>query len=246
MADQYVPLQYNDLLVNFSVYLVLLIAAVIAPVLEELIFRFPLKWKRNYLMQILNGLSGNNSIKNWWNRNYRWVFYLSAVIFGVVHLGNFENEWSAAFILLIPVFTLSQLIAGFTFGYIRNRLGFLWAAAFHGFFNLIFVLLPYLIFDGTKLFKINNARYQTEAVQLIYKSTPNSFVTMDKTPDERYKMVKAENSSVPALTEFLFEEKYYSEKVQLVNFNFKSESGISREEMLQLLKTHLKLEKEKP
>ncbi|MCS7061291.1 MAG: CPBP family glutamic-type intramembrane protease, partial [Anaerolineae bacterium] len=64
-------------------------------------------------------------------------YYVSALLFGFVHLTNYStlNAWWYAPILILP-----QLIGGFLFGYARIRLGFWYAVLAHMLTNLLFTL----------------------------------------------------------------------------------------------------------
>lgn len=94
-----------------------IITAMLVPVLEEFLFRFPLK----YLVQTkLFGL---------------WFYLVSAVAFGLVHLINYDLQpihWAFALLIVSP-----QMISGSVFGYIRIRHGFWFGVAAHSLLNSI-------------------------------------------------------------------------------------------------------------
>lgn len=126
----------------------LLIAVVlVAPFFEELIFRFPLKYKRNYLLQLLVAIVGvlsfgraenvQEKARHWWERCFFLTFYLSAVIFGLVHIFNYADL--SAVLVFIPLLIAPQLILGLFLGYLRMKQGFVWSFYLHALHNLIFV-----------------------------------------------------------------------------------------------------------
>ncbi|MBD3329888.1 CPBP family intramembrane metalloprotease [Candidatus Dojkabacteria bacterium] len=71
-------------------------------------------------------------IKNIW-----WMYYLSAVIFGVLHITNFIAYKEILFFM--PLLIAPQLIVGFFLGFIRIRYNLNWSILAHMLHNLISV-----------------------------------------------------------------------------------------------------------
>lgn len=121
--------QYSDHLMEMMLSMpgwqVLVLACVLAPLLEELVFRaflrpFPAIRPR------------------WWATIFPLVFFVSAVIFGLVHITNYDGSphW-----LVWPLATLPQIVMGLLLGYVRIRFGLGWAMLFHGGHNAVFVTM---------------------------------------------------------------------------------------------------------
>lgn len=108
----------DDFIERFSFLWVLLGTVIAAPILEELIFRAPLRLFRK-------------------KRRFSWFFYVFTLIFGFYHITNFEMR--PTILLLSPVLVAPQLVAGIILGYVRIRFGLLWAIALHACYNLILV-----------------------------------------------------------------------------------------------------------
>ncbi|MEO0337684.1 MAG: CPBP family glutamic-type intramembrane protease [Bacteroidota bacterium] len=144
-----------QMLEQFSPIVVLGITVIVAPIIEETIFRLPLRWSRAYLFRVLlfpiyitgpNTFQGaKQGIQNWWNRNYVYIFYAIAIAFGVVHATNFPemNSWATA--IWIPFLVLPQILIGLLLGFIRLRLGFWWAVLTHALHNFIFIGIALLV-----------------------------------------------------------------------------------------------------
>ena len=69
-----------------------------------------------------------------------WIFYTVAILFGAVHIANYDAtvwQW-------LPVLVLPQITIGLWLGFVRLRYGFWWAVIAHGFHNGCF-LLPVLL-----------------------------------------------------------------------------------------------------
>ncbi|GGW25904.1 CPBP family intramembrane glutamic endopeptidase [Arenibacter certesii] len=106
-----------------STFSVIFFVAVLAPVLEEILFRGPLTWFKD-------------------KTYFKYVYYTSIVLFGGVHLSNFElsNELYALSLIVVA----PQIILGAILGYIRIRMGLKWAIFLHASHNGV-LLVPLVI-----------------------------------------------------------------------------------------------------
>ncbi|TDE12521.1 CPBP family intramembrane glutamic endopeptidase [Dyadobacter psychrotolerans] len=100
-------------------------AIILAPILEEALFRFPI---------------GRLRMKPW----FRWLFYSSALIFGWIHFFNYQLVTSNY--MFFPLITLPQTFFGFLLGYIRMLYGFWFAVMLHLLYNALGIGLSF-IFD---------------------------------------------------------------------------------------------------
>lgn len=99
---------------------ILFLASILAPIIEELIFRAPLVlFKQEFVFKI--------------------AFYSITIIFAYIHLFNFEINNNV--LLFSPLLVAPQFIVGLIFGFIRIRFGLLWAIFLHGSYNGILVSL---------------------------------------------------------------------------------------------------------
>ena len=71
---------------------------------------------------------------------FRYVFHLSAIIFGMLHLSNYETIywWMIA---MIPLLTAPYIAMGYVFGYARMKYGFVNGLLMHSTVNFISVFL---------------------------------------------------------------------------------------------------------
>jgi len=149
-----------------------LYVVIIAPILEELIFRLPLRISsfsfsisisililviakllvcptigyEFYLLSIpltflLNAFFSHKKslfamIKAFWGSHFKYIFYSFSIIFGLLHLSNFEEIywWMIVF---SPLITLPHIIMGLFLGFIRMNFSFLHALIFHATINFI-------------------------------------------------------------------------------------------------------------
>lgn len=145
---------------NKGAFSIILMAAVIVPLIEELIFRFPLKYQRNLVFHFFDFLFKNKA-KTLWFKYFRIIFYLFSVAFALVHLSNFNNT-NLLFYLLAPLIVLPQFIGSLMLGYIRLKLGFFWGILQHGLYNLIIFSIGLLLLNTNQLTNIDNVDYSLE------------------------------------------------------------------------------------
>lgn len=114
LGDHAMELIFED----YSPIFVLFAAVVLAPVLEETIFRAPMALFK----------------KSSW---FFIIFYVFTLAFGFYHITNFEI--STAVLLLSPLLVAPQISIGAFLGFIRVRFGFVWALLLHATYNLILI-----------------------------------------------------------------------------------------------------------
>lgn len=118
----------EKLIQEYSAWAIFFLAVVLAPLIEELLFRGPLVLLKN-------------------RKNFTYAFYASVLLFGFIHISNFDtingHYWA------IPFLILPQLCAGIFLGFIRVKHGLIWAILLHAAHNLVLVgpLLVYKLLD---------------------------------------------------------------------------------------------------
>lgn len=137
------------------VWLVFLLAVIIIPFIEEIIFRFFLRFRRNYFLQIIISIfpKTKTPISGFWNKNYGYIFYLSAIAFALIHITNFGSNNPIFY--LIPILVLPQFIIGLFIGYLRVHYNFMFGYLFHAIHNAIFITVALLSMEGTSVQKLN-------------------------------------------------------------------------------------------
>ncbi|WP_293052911.1 CPBP family intramembrane glutamic endopeptidase [Paludibacter sp.] len=124
-----------------------IIVGIVDPVIEELIFRLPLRYQYNYIFKAIFSLVADldrltpeqeeSIITNFRQKYFGWFFYPMAILFGCIHISNFQgyNE----LLLWMPLLTSIQFIAGLFLGYIRIKYGLIWSIFYHAFNNMAFI-----------------------------------------------------------------------------------------------------------
>lgn len=83
------------------------------------------------------------TIKTFWENNFRWILYFSILSFAFAHILNYELTLNI--ILLTPIITLPQLIAGSIYGFIRVKYGFIYNFSAHALNNFIFMSIIFFM-----------------------------------------------------------------------------------------------------
>lgn len=86
-------------------------------------------------------------LKSVWSKNHRTIYFLSAIFFAIIHIGNY-NVTNFNRVLAAIVFCLPFIFIGFILGYIRIRFGFFWSILFHSLHNTIIGLAIFLLSLG--------------------------------------------------------------------------------------------------
>ena len=154
----------EELFSNKAAFYIIIVAALIVPLIEEFIFRLFLNYDRNFIFQFLDAFT-NNKAKIFWDKHFKKIFYLAALLFALTHLSNFSNT-NTLFYILAPFIILPQLIGGLTLGYIRLKLGFFWGVLMHGLYNLILFSVAILFLNTTSLTKTSTTDYSLEITKL--------------------------------------------------------------------------------
>jgi membrane protease YdiL (CAAX protease family) len=71
----------------------------------------------------------------WFAKNFRWIIYGSAVVFGLTHISSyFDFEWGPDALYVLP-----QAVGGLLMAYTRLRFGLLAAMLHHALFNAYYI-----------------------------------------------------------------------------------------------------------
>lgn len=123
----------------------------IAPIVEELIFRYPLKFARNGVLKL--------------------AVYVSSLVFGLYHLFNYSNQ-EVLFYALAPIIVGSQLFGGFLLAYLRVKHGLRWSILAHAVFNALIVIPSALLVHGKTVIDYRSSDYSLVATEFAYLERP--------------------------------------------------------------------------
>ena len=88
---------------------------------------------------ILKRFLNKDKAENFYRKNFLYLFYSSALAFGLIHILNYEEI--KTFWYILPLFVLPQFIVGMFIAYVRIHYGLIWGIINHSMYNA-FLLLP--------------------------------------------------------------------------------------------------------
>ena len=235
----YYVLKLEEPLFDYNPYFLLSLVVIIGPVIEELIFRFPLRYQRNYLARIVSWITGGwLAVK--WNAFYKYFLYFMIISFGLIHLTNYKNS-EILFFLLSPIIIGSQLMGGIVLSYSRVKLGFIWGILQHGLFNLTLIVIGLLFFHNSSLVNESTEDLKVEISELMYINKAESYYTSDEKDGLIYS-IEAKHISLERLVNLLQPDGPKPYENVWVNAEISSKEGATAEEIMGVLKNEIKFE----
>lgn len=200
LLHKYYPIQYNP--ISYSTnnrFDDVLGMAILAPIIEEYIFRYPLRYN-NFLSKLI-------STENW-NKYFKYFVYTSATCFGIVHFTNYIfSHWTLLF--FIPILTFSQIIGGMTLAYSRVKFGMKYAILQHSLWNLsllIIVTLIYTFFNSP--FKLENNNLSLSVSTHQYHEKKKQVFNMNLKGDSIYNLTVKQYSLQHAVDSIFGKDAY--------------------------------------
>ncbi len=77
-------------------------------------------------------------VQRWWSKNYKSIFGISIILFGISHINNFHGVERP---YLISILILPQCIAGYFLGLVRIKFGIGWSIFLHLITNLMGIFI---------------------------------------------------------------------------------------------------------
>ncbi|MFC3197635.1 CPBP family intramembrane glutamic endopeptidase [Parapedobacter deserti] len=152
LIDQHVlPLKGGPLPAKMPLWFLVIVILVMVPVVEELLFRYPLKFARNRVLKI--------------------AVYGSSVLFALVHMSNYDNH-EVLFYLFAPVIVGSQLVGGFLMAYLRLKHGLRWSILMHAVFNAVIIVPVTLSIHGATVIDSHSPQYSLVVTQYAFSEQP--------------------------------------------------------------------------
>ena len=238
-----IPLEYGIELVidvrfdkidySETVWIIVLLQVLLIPFIEELIFRYFLRYK-GFKTRFIGG--------DKWKRIFGILVYTSASLFGLVHISNYNNN-DYIFYALAPLDVLSQIFGGLIITFIRVRLSFLYGVFYHSLWNFLVILaIPALIITFQNPIKITNNFYTLKITEkLFFEKKLSQEIKIDSSNGKIFKMSIKQYSLQHILDTLYRPNTYYVDDV-LIDGVFKSEHGIEKTKIVDILKMNYDIE----
>lgn len=226
IAEKFITVKETEAFKNLTLFDALFLVVFLAPLLEELIFRYSLRYNK-----LFSGFINREK----WDRIFPFLVYVFSIVFGFVHLDNYVND-SPLFYALSPLIIISQLSGGLMLSYIRVRLNLVYSFLYHAVWNGLFaIIIPSVFLLFTPPFVNHAVNYDLKIRQQVFidNSEPTAFDSKIK-KNKIYSM-EAKQYQFQDLLDYLYGKGKFSTNEGLINIHFKSKEGISKEEFLKIL-----------
>lgn len=230
VVEKFIEVEESEIFKNLTLLDAVFLTVVIAPLSEELIFRYSLRYKKIFSRFIR---------REKWNKIFPFLVYISSILFGFVHLNNYVND-SWEFYALSPLIIASQLSGGLILSYIRVRLNILYSMLYHAIWNFLFAIIvpsAYVLF--TPAFVENTSYYQIKIEEKAFVSTVTIYAHIE---DDKIYEIMARRYQFQDLLDYIYGKGKLRTDEGLIDINFESKKGISKEEFLKILRKKYDIE----
>lgn len=241
----------QEMMKTIPIPLFFILAVFIIPLFEELIFRLYLRYQYNSVIQIILGFASfggtaarqktNDKLQTIWTKYYATVFFISALLFGFIHIFNFEITVNV--LLLSPLLVAPQIMMGLITGFLRVKQGFLAGYMMHAIHNAIFIGISILgmnsmminVDENTPKYSIKIEQNKDAFSDASYKNYVDSLAYTNTT-------IKTLLARVLQTSEQLIDVNDSLETTKTYSFHFKNKTKDTlqtRKIALEQLKKHL-------
>lgn len=222
-------LTYAYQTVGFTIIFSIILIALI----EEFMFRYILRYKK---------LHAKFFKREKWNKIFPFLVYFSSILFGFLHLSNYENS-SFKFFLLSPLIIFTQLFGGLIIAFIRVRLNFLSAIIYHSSWNfLAAIVIPFIQLNIDGPYEVKKVNYEIKIDEkLFFDKKKPQLIQIDSSESKIFQFTSAQYSIQHLLDTLYSKDKYYVDDV-IINIKLNSKNGISKDEFLKILKEKYEIE----
>lgn len=215
--------------INYSentFYYIFFLTVIIAPIFEELIFRYILR--KNKINNKLISITA-------WNNIFPYLVYFSSIIFGLIHLTNYP-ERGLLFYFFSPLIVTSQSVGGLIIAFIRVRISFIWGIIYHCAWNFLFaILIPILFHHFSEPYIEKTEKYHISITEKPFFNKSDKQIFKIDRINKKIIKIKIKQYSLQNILDTLYKkDKYYTDDI-LINLDFTSKDGITKEEFLNVL-----------
>jgi len=213
LIDQHVlPIKGGALTAKMPFWFLVIVILILVPIVEEMLFRYPLKFARNRVLKI--------------------AVYGSSIIFALVHMSNYDNR-EVLFYLLAPIIIGSQLVGGFLMAYLRLKHGLRWSILLHAVFNALIIVPITLSIHGKIVIDAHSPQYSLVVTQYAFSEQPEHIrIFKQKTGIDT---VHVRQANLQQIVDLIGTPNTWYVDDALVDIDFKATSPIPPDSLISLL-----------
>ncbi len=217
-------INYNFETIRFMIFF----GIIFTPLFEELIFRGFLRY------------SSIMCKRETWDKNFKYLVYISIIIFAFMHIFNYQRSSFIVYILS-PLLLISHLSNGIVMTFLRVKYNLRTSILYHFMWNLIIGLLVPLIFIQFAVpYQVNNKDYSVKIEKLAFCDLDKQKKEIISENNKIYKL-KFEDYSINDILDSVCNYNHNREDY-LINIELESKDGIDKDALKKIL---LKYYKEK-
>lgn len=222
LPEDFSKIEYKDnTLIN-----TLIITAFVIPIIEELIFRFPLRYNKLYSFFIKRSI---------WDKIFKYIVYLIPFIFGIVHLSNY-GMIDFKLILLSPILVGSQILGGYLYTFLRVKFNLISAIFSHIIWNALATIIPLCISFFEKTYTKANDNYDVTIKYYDYNDLNEQKIIIDSSNNKIYKL-EASQFSINHITDTISSKK--RDKIDfIIDIKVDSKNGITKEDFYKIIQEY--------
>lgn len=212
-------ISYKDNTVISSI----IIISVLVPIIEEIIFRLPLRYNRFYALFMSSKI---------WNYIFKVLIYSIPFIFGIVHLNNY-GEITLSLLKIAPILVGSQIIGGYLFTFLRVRFNFISAVISHCLWNFSITIYLLITSSFEKPYSQTTENYDVKIKYFEYNDLEKQKLVVDSSKNRIFR-IEANQYSINHLVDSLT-NKERKKTDFIIDLKLESKKGITKEEFLDII-----------
>lgn len=201
----------------------IIIIAVLVPIMEEIIFRLPLRYNRFYALFMPRKI---------WNYIFKVLIYSIPFIFGIVHLTNY-GEITLSLLKIAPILVGSQIIGGYLFTFLRVRFNFISAVLSHCLWNLSISIYLLITSSFEKPYSQTTENYDVKIKYFEYNNLEKQKLVIDSSKNRIFR-IEANQYSINHLVDSLT-NKERKKTDFIIDLKLESKKGITKDEFIDII-----------
>lgn len=201
----------------------IIIIAVLVPIMEEIIFRLPLRYNRFYALFMPRKI---------WNYIFKVLIYSIPFIFGIVHLTNY-GEITLSLLKIAPILVGSQIIGGYLFTFLRVRFNFISAVLSHCLWNLSISIYLLITSSFEKPYSQTTENYDVKIKYFEYNNLEKQKLVIDSNKNRIFR-IEANQYSINHLVDSLT-NKERKKTDFIIDLKLESKKGITKDEFIDII-----------
>lgn len=224
LKNNLVPEDYENIIYKDNqIVSAIIVISVLVPLIEEMIFRLPLRYNKFYKLFIT---------RESWNYIFKILVYTIPFLFGFVHLSNYGNI-TLSLLKIAPILVGTQIIGGYLYTFLRVRFNFISALIPHCLWNFLLSLYPLVAAVFEKPYTDKTDKYEVQIIYSEYNDLNKQKLSIDSSGNRIFR-IESNQYSINHLLDSLTNEKRKKTDL-IIDLKLESKNGITKEEFIHII-----------